>query len=194
MIYATHTPGASEPPWWCFGSSLAILFRGGYLIPKSGRQRLGWHRFVSSTAPPNQAFGGKHSFSPEHFSSNCQGLAAPVWSDPLASSSLALRSAGVQNEWSWAWPAPSFLQRKDAWLSAATLMEAPSPQSFPARVFSGIVNECWGRVGRLGTTEDKLNSGKWTLTDRTTEIPNPFSWVSWKHQQINWSIIFVSSS
>ena len=62
----------------------------------------------------------------------------------------------------------------------------------------GFSRELWmsagGRVGRLGTTEDKLNSGKWTLTDRTTEIPNPFSWVSWKHQQINWSIIFVSSS
>ena len=51
-----------------------------------------------------------------------------------------------------------------------------------------------GRVGRLGSTEDKLNSNKWTLTDGTTKIPNPFSWVSWKHQQINWSIIFVSSS
>lgn len=54
---------------------------------------------------------------------------------------------------------------------------------------------CDGRWrGRHGSSEYKWNSNKWTLTDRTTKIPIPFLWVSWKHQQINWSIIFVSSS
>lgn len=52
----------------------------------------------------------------------------------------------------------------------------------------GVVGEASGRKGY------ELNSQRWTLTDWTTEIPIPFSWVSWKHHQISWSIISVSSS
>lgn len=58
-------------------------------------------------------------------------------------------------------------------------------------VLLGIMNVCWEQEGGIWMTKCKLDSNKWTLTDWATKTPIPFLWVAWKHQRINWPIIFV---